>query len=308
MPQMQGAWRSLWGPPEDGAGEPAASPFVKWAGGKSQLLAQLAPFLPSRSSFRRYFEPFLGGGAVFFRLQPHDAVLSDVNDELVNAYRVVRDSLPELLRNLAQHTRDDRQYYYYMRAQQPKDLTLAGRAARFMFLNKRCYNGLFRVNRKGEFNVPIGRYKTPPKIFDERNLTAVSRLLQGAQIRCDSYEEVLREAQAGDFVYLDPPYQPLSATANFTSYTKERFSFPDQQRLASLTSDLDARGVMFLLSNSAAPELIHLYKGFHVTTAKASRQINSRADRRGHIDELIVANRLPPCRPLGREWSSGVQL
>ncbi|HLQ34080.1 MAG TPA: DNA adenine methylase [Chloroflexota bacterium] len=273
-------------------GRLAASPFVKWAGGKGQLLSQLEPFFPPPGSYRRYFEPFLGGGAVFFHLQPPRAVLSDLNDELINAYEVIRDNLDELLDSMRKH-KDDTQYFYWVRALAPDQLNPVRRASRFIFLNKRCYNGLYRVNSKGLFNVPVGRYKNPPRIFDEANLRNISRLLQPAELRVASYELALARAGAGDFVYLDPPYQPLSATANFTRYTRASFDEADQARLAQVLQELDARGAKFLLNNHDTRQLRRMYNGFHIEKATANRMINSRADRRRGVAELIVTNYEP---------------
>ncbi|MBV9121031.1 MAG: DNA adenine methylase [Chloroflexi bacterium] len=266
-----------------------AGPIVKWAGGKGQLLAQLDPFFPDPRSYRRYFEPFLGGGAVFFHLQPRQAVLSDLNDELINVYEVVRDQLDALLDSLRRH-RDDSEYFYYVRELAPNELTPVRRASRFIFLNKRCYNGLYRVNSKGRFNVPIGRYKNPPRIFDEANLKNVSALLRTADLRVAPYELAIARAGRGDFVYLDPPYQPLSATANFTRYTTASFDEEAQVRLAQALDELDQRGGRFLLNNHDTPLQRRLYSRFKIDVAMASRMINSRADKRGGVAELIVTN------------------
>jgi DNA adenine methylase len=278
--------------PAEAPGRLNASPFVKWAGGKGQLLAQLEPFFPPPGSYHRYFEPFLGGGAVFFHLQPRRAVLSDLNDELINAYEVIRDHLSELIESLRKH-RDNTEYFYWVRSLLPDRLSPVQRASRFIFLNKRCYNGLYRVNSKGLFNVPIGRYKHPPRIFDEDNLQAISCLLRNAELRVVSYELVLERAGAGDFVYLDPPYQPLSATANFTRYTKASFDEADQARLAEVLQELDRRGARFLLNNHDTRQLRRMYSGFHIGVATANRMINSRADRRRGVAELIVTNYQP---------------
>jgi DNA adenine methylase len=280
-------------PAPRGEGKLAASPFVKWAGGKGQLLSQLNPFFPPPSSYGRYFEPFLGGGAVYFHLQPARAVLSDLNEELITTYEVIRDKLDDLLASLQKH-KDGAEYYYWVRAlPRERKLSDVQRASRFIFLNKRCYNGLYRVNSKGEFNVPIGRHKTPPRIFDEANLRATSRLLRGAELRVASYEMSLALAGKGDFVYLDPPYQPLSATAYFTSYTKVSFGEADQARLAEVLQELDSRGARFLLNNHDTPSLRRMYAGFNMGVAMASRMINSRADKRGEVAELIVTNYEP---------------
>ena len=280
-------------PQIDEHGRLAATPFLKWAGGKGQLLSQLEPFFPPAGSYGRYFEPFLGGGAVFFHLQPRRAMLSDLNAELINAYEVIRDRLDELLKSLRKH-QDDTEYYYRVRALRPEDLTAVQRASRFIFLNKRCYNGLYRVNSKGLFNVPIGRYKSPPRIFDEQNLRNISLLLRRAEMRVASYEMALERATRGDFVYLDPPYQPLSATAYFTGYTKDSFDEKDQVRLAQLLDELDRRGARFMLNNHDTPLQRRLYSRFRIEEATASRMINSRADRRGGVTELIVINYDPP--------------
>lgn len=271
----------------------AASPFVKWAGGKGQLLSQLDPFFPPDGTYHRYFEPFLGGGAVFFHLQPQRAVLSDLNEELINAYEVIRDHLDELLASLSRHQPTE-EHYYFVRNLQPSELTKVRRASRFIYLNKWCYNGLYRVNSKGQFNVPRGRYKTPPRVFDPANLKSVSQLLQHAHIGVESYDSALSKAGPGDFVYLDPPYQPLSATANFTRYTKDSFEESDQVQLAQALHDLDRRGARFLLNNHDTLLLRRLYQGFNLSVATANRMINSRADRRGGVAELIVTNYPPP--------------
>jgi DNA adenine methylase len=249
----------------------------------------MAPFFPRPSSYRRYFEPFLGGGAVFFHLQPGQAVLSDLNEELINVYITIRDQLDELLASLLRHG-DGAEYYYYVRQLPAEKLSRVRRASRFIYLNKWCYNGLYRVNSEGRFNVPRGRYKTPPRIFDEDNLRNVAALLARATVRVASYEEALADAGRGDFVYLDPPYQPLSATANFTRYTKDSFDEADQARLAQVLHHLHRRGARFMLNNHDTPLLRRLYDGFSIEVATANRMINSRADRRKGVAELIVTN------------------
>src|SRR5579884_2580590 len=233
--------------PAEAPGRLNASPFVKWAGGKGQLLSQLEPFFPPEGSYKRYFEPFLGGGAVFFHLQPPRAVLSDLNEELINVYETIRDRLEELLDSLRRHGDDEAYYYWIRELPLTRNLTDVQRASRFIYLNKWCYNGLYRVNSKGHFNVPRGSYKSPPRIFDEPNLRNVSLLLKRASVRVAPYELALEQAGRGDFVYLDPPYQPLSATANFTRYTKDSFDEADQIRLAEALDQLDRRGGRFLL-------------------------------------------------------------
>jgi len=273
-----------------GSVEIRPGPFVKWAGGKSRLLSafdRLLPpgFDPSRG---RYFEPFVGGGALFFHLAPARAVLSDSNPELVNCYQVVRDRVEELIALLREH-KNDRQHFYKVRSLSPAGLSAAERAARLIFLNKTCFNGLYRVNSRGEFNVPFGRYDNP-RICDGENLRAVSARLRDVEILCLPFEQTVRRAKAGDFVYLDPPYQPVSATANFTGYTATAFGDKDQERLAAVFSQLSKRGCLVMLSNSDSPVIRELYKDFRIAEVKASRAINCKAERRGRVSELVIMN------------------
>ncbi len=279
-----------------------ASPFVKWAGGKSQLLSQFEPYFPT--SLGRYVEPFVGGGAVFFhlyrqgRLQGKEVVLIDSIEELINCYRVVRDQSEALIAELEHHEagKTDRAYYYRVRAwdRQPGYARRGdvARAARFLFLNRTCYNGLYRVNRRGEFNVPFGRHRNPT-VCDAANLRAVSHALQGVRLLAADFERCLEVAQAGDFVYLDPPYHPLSATASFTSYTAGAFGVEDQQRLAEVFRRLDRRGCQLMLSNSCTPLIEELYAGYQQLQVRANRPISARTDRRGAITELLVLNDYP---------------
>jgi DNA adenine methylase len=263
-------------------------PFVKWAGGKRQIIDQLLKRVPP--SFRVYFEPFLGGGALLFELMPRRAVVGDVNYELINAYRVIRDRVEELIEDLKRH-RNDREYYYRMRSTDPNTLDPVRRASRFIYLNKTCYNGLWRVNSRGEFNVPFGRHARP-KICDEENLRAVSEYLRSADIRilhCD-YRETLKTAGRGDFVYLDPPYAPVSETARFTHYVSGGFSEKDQLELAEVFRDLDSRGCYVMLSNSDTPLVRDLYGDFLIEEVRTSRFINCVATRRSDHRELIIRN------------------
>jgi DNA adenine methylase len=263
-----------------------AGPFLKWAGGKRQLLQQYSPLLPT--TWRTYFEPFLGGGVVFFRLQPTAAVLSDVNEELINAYAVVRDRVDELITALRVH-RSERDYYYSVRAWKTETLAPVERAARLIFLNRTCFNGLYRVNKRGEFNVPFGRYANPT-ICDVAGLTATSLALKGTDIRAADFEETLESAREGDFVYLDPPYSPLSVTSSFTAYAVEGFGEEEQRRLASVYKRLDTRGIILMLSNSASEFVRALYTDFRVIEVTAKRAINSKASGRGPITELVILN------------------
>ncbi len=259
-------------------------PFLKWAGGKSQLLDQLWEFRPA--TFARYHEPFLGGGAFFFRLRPERALLSDVNEELINCYETVRDKPKQLLTALAKH-RYDEEHFYEVRDSNPRGRVL--RAARTIFLNKTAFNGLYRVNSRGKFNVPFGRYKDP-QFRDPETIHSCSTALRGVDLSVCDFEKSLARAKAGDFVYLDPPYVPVSNTADFTSYSAGGFGWDEQERLARAVVALDRRGVKFMLSNSDVPALRSLYKGFRIERVLATRRINSRGDRRGNTPEIVVLN------------------
>lgn len=270
----------------DGAAPPHPRPFLKWAGGKGQLLRQFQPLLPT--SFGHYFEPFAGGAALFFCLQPKRATLTDVNAELIDCYRAVRDRVDEVITALRRHTYDEA-HYYRVRDLDPASLSLPERAARTIFLNKTGFNGLYRVNSAGRFNVPFGRYVNPA-ICNEPQLRACSAALQGVELDVRDFERVLDYAAAGDFVYLDPPYSPVSPTANFTSYNAGGFSFRDQERLAALFAELDRRGVLVMLSNSDVPEIPPLYKRFRIDRVEALRSINAKSDARGRVGEIVIRN------------------
>lgn len=270
-----------------------ARPFVKWAGGKGGLCAQYEALGMFPSRYGRYFEPFAGGGAVFFHLRPERALLSDSNEELMNAYRVVRERVEELIAQLVAHKRaHSKEYFYKVRRQNPEVMSDIDRAARFIYLNKTCYNGLYRVNRKGQFNVPYGDY-TDAAVLDPDNLRAASRALQGVELRTGDFEECLTGAAKGDLVYLDPPYQPISKTSSFTGYTPGPFGVEEQQRLARVFRDLSERGCLVMESNSHAGLVKELYKGFHITAVKAPRAINCKGDGRGKITEFVITN-YPP--------------
>lgn len=266
------------------------APFLKWAGGKGQLLAQLDRFLPEQ--FHTYYEPFLGGGAVFFHLKPTRATLSDSNPDLIGAFLAVRDDPHGLMAALDQHSpgRLSEEYFYQVRDKvDPTQLSPVARAARTIFLNKTCFNGLYRVNAKGKFNVPWGDYRNPT-LYDRGNLMRASRILRGKKILLSDYRKALSSAKFGDFVYLDPPYHPLSETSRFTSYTREDFGDRDQRELVETCRRLDRKGVLFALSNSATPLVLSLYEGFRTATLKAKRAISSKGTGRGPIDELLVMN------------------
>ncbi len=265
-------------------------PVLKWVGGKGQLLPELLPRLPQ--SFNAYHEPFIGGGALFFELAAQGrittAYLSDANPSLIDVYLGLRDCVDEVIAVLRQH-RYEHDYYYQVRALRPADLSLPERAARIIYLNKTCYNGLYRENRRGEFNVPFGRYKNPT-ICDEPNLRAASRVLQGVDIARRPFFTVLDYAKAGDFVYFDPPYHPLSPTANFTSYDRDGFGPDDQRKLRDMFAALGDNGVPAMLSNSDTPFIRELYAGFRLDQVQVARMVNSKANGRGKVAEVIVRN------------------
>ena len=269
-----------------------ARPFLKWAGGKGKLLSQYQPFLPQ--GWSRYHEPFLGGGALFFRLQSSDrpptvARLTDVNPELINVYRCVRDRLGPVIALLEIHQlRHGKDYYYDLRAQH--ELPPIERAARFIYLNKTCFNGLYRENRKGHFNVPMGRYKNPG-ICNLELLTAASEVLQRCEIEQQNFTSVLEHARGKrDFVYLDPPYFPISATSNFTSYSRDAFGAIQHEQLRDVCLTLAKRGVKVMLSNSNCEFVRELYDDsiFQLHEITAARSINSKAKNRGKITELLI--------------------
>lgn len=266
-----------------------AKPFVKWAGGKRQLLEELTRGLPA---FEDYHEPFIGGGALFFKLEAmgriKNAHLSDSNEDLINAYSVIKNEVFELMSELALPIyANNEAAYYKIRASNPA--SKVQRAARFIYLNKTAFNGLYRVNSKGGFNVPFGRY-TNPKILDSENLLIVHRALQTDALYCSDFSIVLKNAKRGDLVYFDPPYMPVSKTSNFTSYTKDSFTEKDQEKLMKTFKELDTRGCRLILSNSYNDFIADLYSEFAPETVHANRMINCKGDRRGKVKELIVRN------------------
>ncbi|HWM86889.1 MAG TPA: DNA adenine methylase [Kofleriaceae bacterium] len=272
--------------PEEDRG---ASPIVKWAGGKSRLLDELVARAPE--TYRRYFEPFVGGAALYFRLRPRNAVLGDSNPDLINMYRCVAWHVEAVIRRLARHREaHDADYYYEMRERWnsagglPADVD---RAAAFIYLNKTCYNGLWRVNSRGQFNVPIGRYDDPA-IFDRLQLRAASRVLQRAELKRCHFADAVSSAGAGDLVYFDPPYHPLSVTAHFTSYTSASFGADDQRQLADVARALVRRGCHVIVSNSDTAFVRDLYRDFRIETVDCARAINSKASARGPLRELLI--------------------
>jgi DNA adenine methylase len=265
-------------------------PFLKWAGGKSKLLPELLARFPQ--DVETYFEPFLGGGSVFFGASPKRAVLADSSAELVNAFNVVRNDIDALLIELAGH-KFTKSYFYRIRSLDRKSdfwvNSPVSRASRFIYLNHTCFNGLYRVNSRGEFNVPRGDYESP-KIFDADNLRACSLRLQNVDIKVADFEEAVESVTSCDFIYFDPPYVPVSETSNFTSYSRVGFELEDQKRLADLTERLHSAGIRWMLSNSDTSFVRELYSKFRITEVKVARAINSKASKRGAVGELIVTN------------------
>jgi DNA adenine methylase len=267
--------------------------LVKWAGGKKQLLEQFEKYFPEE--IERYFEPFVGGGSIAFYLLKRNkeikkAYLSDINEELIITYNVVKTNIDELVSLLKEYKlKHNKEFYYKIRSEDTKKLTPIQIAARFIYLNRTCFNGLYRVNSKGEFNVPIGSYKNPA-ICNEEDLREISKLLQKDDIKVAQFYDAVKEAQKGDFVYFDPPYYPLTKGKNFTTYTKDNFLEKEQEKLAEVFKELDKRGCKVMLSNSDTDFIKNLYKGFNINFVKATRMINCDATKRGAINEVVVAN------------------
>ena len=270
----------------------AAGPFLKWVGGKGKLRHALAALLPPGVGLMRHVEPFLGGGALFFARAPERALLCDINPDLIATYEAVRDDPESVIAQLRRLSRlHDETCYYDQRERynQRAHKTRAERAAQFIYLNKTCFNGLYRVNRKGAFNVPMGRY-TNPNIADADTLRAASACLSTATLRCAPFETLLSEVRPGDFVYLDPPYEPVSRTANFTSYAQDGFSQEKQTQLRDVYRELDRRGAKLMLSNSDVPFIRDLYRGYQVDTVLAPRAVSCDARTRGAVSEVVVRN------------------
>lgn len=276
--------------------DPTARPFVKWLGGKTKLLPQLAEIRPE--SFDRYYEPFIGGGALFLSIAPTNAVINDLNPHLVNLYTQVRDNLDEFLLKVGElidvylELQDEAReaFYYLIRDEfnQRTDDDVWG-AAMFLFLNKTCYNGVYRENAKGEFNVPFGRRKTI-SLNDLESIRLASQTLQGAEILNGDYADALKTAKKGDFVYLDPPYVPLNATSNFTQYIGSNFGSKDHIELKNVFDELHERGCKVMMSNSDTVVVRDLYKNYNLTEVLADRAVNCKAQGRGKITELVITN------------------
>lgn len=271
--------------------QPTPKPFLKWAGGKTVLLPEILPRLPKRIG--TYFEPFLGGGAVFFALANErrfdHAELFDANVELMRTYKALQEDPFPVVALLEEFAREHREVFYYaVRAQEPSKRKEC--AARFIYLNRTCFNGLYRVNRSGKFNVPMGEYANP-KILDKQNLLAVHDALEKVRLLSCDFGEVFYSAGPGDAVYFDPPYVPFNRTSNFTAYSAGGFGEADHTRLRDLFLELDSRGVHVLLSNSDTPFVRELYKGFKIEEVSAPRRVNSKGNKRGNVTELLISGR-----------------
>jgi len=269
----------------------SCKPFIKWVGGKRQLIKEIKSYMPK--SYNRYIEPFIGGGALYFELKPEDAIINDYNPELTNLYQVIKDKPDELIDDLATHINTS-EYYYYLRAldrdvELYRDLTSVQKASRFIFLNKTGFNGLYRVNKQGQCNVPYGRYVNP-KILDEQNILSCSQQLSTTTIKTGDFENIKEFVKEGDFVYFDPPYVPLNATSSFTGYTDKGFDDDMQFRLKELCDYIDSIGAYFMLSNSYTEFVLELYKGYDIKTVQANRALNCKASGRGKVNEVLVLN------------------
>ncbi|MBQ3451935.1 MAG: DNA adenine methylase [Selenomonadaceae bacterium] len=274
---------------------PLVAPVLKWVGGKRQLFETFKPLFPKKLYRYTYCEPFLGGGAIFFKLQPAKAHVNDINEDLMLVYTVIRDDVDNLIEILSAFTNDAENFYTVRDLDRNKKifsrLSDLERAARIIFLNKTCFNGLYRVNNAGEFNTPFGNYRNP-NIVNAPTLLAVSKYLNSAKITltaCD-YSEVLLKLKKNSFVYLDPPYDPISATSNFTGYVKSGFNRDEQIRLRDCCDELTERGIKFMLSNSDTEFIREIYSSYNITPVKAKRAVNSVASKRGDVDELVIRN------------------
>lgn len=267
-------------------------PFLKWAGGKRYLIPDIKKMLPN---YNTYYEPFIGGGAVLFALEPKKAIINDLNSEIINVYQVIKDNVEDLIIELSKHINDS-DYFYKIRdldrdGKQYLKLTNIQKASRIIFLNKTCFNGLFRVNSQGQFNAPYGRYKNP-NIINKETLRAVSKYLNNNDIVIENknFEELLSQIKKGGFVYLDPPYDPVSSTSSFTGYNLNGFGRIEQVNLKIFCDKLNKKGVKFLLSNSATDFIKDLYKEYHIEIVEVPRNINSVATRRGKVSEVLIRN------------------
>ena len=276
---------------------PLVKPFVKWAGGKRQLMSEIVKYKPK--TYKKFIEPFVGGGSVFMELQNNKTVINDFNSELINTYIVIRDNVDELIFELEKHKKNDSKEYFYTLREWDRNGILekksnVERASRFIYLNKTCFNGLFRVNSQGQFNVPYGNYKNP-NIVNKEVLIADSKFLNKSEVKImnGDFEEATKTARKGDFVYFDPPYAPLvEDSQSFVGYTLNGFDYEEQVRLRDLFIELDKKGCFVMLSNSSSKLIHDLYSDYKENTViiGANRNINSKASGRGKVDEVLIMN------------------
>jgi len=268
-----------------------ARPVLKWVGGKRRLIEQITSLFPEDYSIRAYHEPFFGGGALFFHLEPSRGSINDVNKRLMNFYRVLKEQPRELMDEASQYIYDKAEYYNLRTRFNEEQLTDVEDAAILLYLNKTGYNGLYRVNSKGKYNVPFGRYKNP-RIVDEERIMTASKLLENISIHSERFYSVKKQAEKGDMVYFDPPYLPVSETSDFTAYSKSGFGYKDHVLLKDTCLDLDERGVYFVQSNSYVKPILELYEnnGFRIEIVQMNRAINSKTSKRGEVNEILVTN------------------
>ena len=269
-----------------------ASPFLKWAGGKSAIAERIRTLLPSDVRDRVYREPFLGGGAMFFYLQPEKAILSDAVKSLIHTYKTVQKQVELLIHRLEKLRVDHSDEHFYKireRFNHERSAEMLDRAAWLIYLNKTCYNGLFRTNKSGEFNVPVGRFANP-RVVDPERLRVSSGLLSRAKIKHETFDYLVADAETDDMIYLDPPYDPISKTSSFAGYAEGGFGREDQERLADTFKLLDARGCVLALSNSDTPLVRKLYAGYDLCPIIAPRAISSKSATRGEVTELLIRN------------------
>lgn len=270
-------------------GSVTLEPFLRWAGGKRRLVPHLLRAVPSRVHERKYHEPFVGAASLFLALQPKRAVLSDANEHLIECYKWIRKSPALVASYLQGHlSRNSEKYYYKVRDLYNRSPSSAAQAARFIYLNKACFNGIFRVNMKGSFNVPYG-HKEPPLIPSQESLEGISTLLKRSSLQARPFESALSDVEKGEFVYLDPPYPPLNGTSYFTHYTADRFGDADQTRLADAVAELSDRGALFMMSNADTPLIRRIYSNYYFVELSVVRYVSCKAVKH-RASELIITN------------------
>lgn len=269
-----------------------ARPILKWAGGKRRLISEIIKLFPSDYHKRAYHEPFFGGGALFFYLEPDKGSINDVNIRLMNFYKVLKDKPDELINEASKYVYKKDEYYRLRSRFNEESLSDVEDAAILLYLNKTGYNGLYRVNSKGRYNVPFGRYKNPT-IIDEEKIREASAILKSIDIHSERFTCVKKKAESGDIVYFDPPYLPISETSDFTEYSKAGFGYDDHELLRDTCVELDEKGVLFVQSNSHIEAIIELYEDigeFRINTVQMNRAINSKASSRGEVNEILITN------------------